>query len=199
MRLISALLFTSISMAAFANFAASDGSKPSAENKAAVESLDRKLSYIQQNGALAHPNSAPTQLTEYEVNAYLASGRVRLPAGVQSLRLRGEPGVITANCRVDFDEFKAGQRSSNPLLSVFSGVHDVVVVAHAHGAGHEGFVHVDSVSLDGVEIPHFALELFVEKYIQPRYPGIGIDSRFALPDKIDTATVGQHQLAVTQK
>jgi len=58
---------------------------------------------------------------------------------------------------------------------------------------------VDSVSLDGVEIPHFALELFVEKYIQPRYPGIGIDSRFALPDKIDTATVGQHQLAVTQK
>ena len=124
---------------------------------------------------------------------------MRLPAGVQSLRLRGEPGLITANCRVDFDEFKAGQRSSNPLLSVFSGVHDVVVVAHAHGAGHEGFVHVDSVSLDGMEIPHFALELFVEKYIQPRYPGIGIDSRFALPDKIDTATVGQHQLAVTQK
>ena len=94
MRLISALLFTSISIAAFANFAASDGSKASAENKAAVESLDRKLSYIQQNGALAHPNSAPTQLTEHEVNAYLASGRVRLPAGVQSLRLRGEPGVM---------------------------------------------------------------------------------------------------------
>ena len=58
---------------------------------------------------------------------------------------------------------------------------------------------MDSVSLDGVEIPHFALELFVEKYIQPRYPGIGIDSRFALPDKIDTATVGQHQLGITQK
>ncbi len=165
----------------------------------AVQSLERKLIHIQQNSALPKPDSTPTQITEAEANAYLASGRVHLPAGVQSVRLQGELGVITANCRVDFDEFKAGQHNSNPLLTIFSGVHDVVVVTHAHGAGHQGFVHVDSVSLDGMEIPHFALELFVEKYIQPRYPGIGIDSRFALPDKIDTATVGRHELSVTQR
>lgn len=166
---------------------------------APVQSLERKLTYIEQNAALARPSQAPTHLTEQEINAYLASGRVQFPAGVQSLQLQGEHGAITAKARVDFDQVKAGQRNGNPLLSVFSGVHDVTVASHAHGTGHQGFVHVDSVALDGIEIPQFALELFVEKYIQPRYPGIGIDSRFTLPDKIDTATVGQHEVIVTQK
>ena len=58
---------------------------------------------------------------------------------------------------------------------------------------------MDSVSLDGVEVPHFVLELFVDQFLTPKYPQIGIDSQFALPDRIDTATVGEHQLAVTQK
>ena len=83
---------------------------------------------------------------------------------------------------------KAGKNSYNPLLSVFSGVHDVVVTAHAYGAKGEGLVHVDSVSLDGVEVPQFVLELFVEKYLKPKYPNIGIDSRFALPARVDAAT-----------
>jgi hypothetical protein len=171
----------------------------SGNNASAVDSMDRKLNYLAQNAALTHPNQAPMVLTEQEINAYLASGRVQLPAGVQSLQLQGEPGVITGKSRVDFDQVRAGHRNANPLLSVFTGVHDVVVVAHAHGAGHQGIVHVDSVSLDGVEIPHFALQLFVEKYIQPRHPQIGIDSRFNLPDKIDTASVGRGEVAVTQK
>jgi hypothetical protein len=168
-------------------------------NTAAADSMEQKISYIEQNAVAARPNPAPTKLTEQEINAYLASGRLQLPTGVQSLQLQGDPGVVTAKSRVDFDQVKAGQRNSNPLLSVFSGVHDVLVIAHAHGVGHQGLVHVDSVSLDGIEIPHFALELFVQKYIQPRYPGIGIDSRFNLPDKIDTAVIGQHEVTVTQK
>jgi hypothetical protein len=106
---------------------------------------------------------------------------------------------VTSTARVDFDQLKTGRNSSNPLLSVFAGVHDVVVVAHAHGIGGHGFVHVDSVSLDGVEIPAFVLQIFVQKYLQPRYPNIGLDSRFALPDRVDTATVGLRTLTITQK
>jgi hypothetical protein len=169
------------------------------QNSAAVASMDRKLQRIEANGASAHPDQTPTEFTEEEVNSYLASGRVQLPSGVQSVNFQGEPGVITANTRVDFDQLKAGKRSSNPLLGVFSGVHDVVVQAHAHGSGGQGIVNVDAVSLDGVEIPRFVLQLFVEKYLQPKYPNIGLDSHFALPDRIDTATVGRHKLAVTQK
>jgi hypothetical protein len=201
MRLFFGVLLGLTSLLCIENLAASASPSQTASmaSSQAVQSLERKLIRIQQNGALPKPDPTPTQITETEANAYLASGRVHFPAGVQSVRLQGEAGVITANCRVDFDEFKAGQHNSNPLLAIFSGVHDVVVVTHAHGASHQGFVHVDSVSLDGMEIPHFALELFVEKYIQPRYPGIGIDSQFALPAKIDTATVGKHELTVTQR
>jgi hypothetical protein len=164
-----------------------------------VAAMERKLKHLEANGRAAHPNQTPTVFTEPEVNAYLASNNVRLPAGVQSVRLEGQTGVITGTAHVDFDRIREGIHSSNPLLSIFRGVHEVVVMTHAHGEGRRGYVHVDSVSLDNIEVPRFVLQLFVEKYLQPKYPQIGLDSQFALPDRIDSATVGQHQLTVTQK
>jgi hypothetical protein len=191
MRHRTSLLLTVVTVA---SAHAASQSRPSVP--AAVE---QKIQHVQQNGALAAPDQTPTTFSQQEINDYVASGAVKLPKGVQSVRFAGEPGVITANARIDFDEFKSGRGSANPLLSVFSGVHDVVVVAHAHGAGHTGYVDIDSVSLDGVDIPRFVLELFVEKYLQPKYPQVGLSSRFALPYKIDTAVVGDNQLTITQK
>ena len=147
----------------------------------------------------AHPDPSPTEFTEQEINAYFASGKVALPAGVRSVVFQGQPGIIVGTSRVDFDQLKAGKNSYNPLLSVFSGVHEVVVTAHAYGANRQGLVHVDSVSLDGVEVPSFVLELFVEKYLKPKYPEIGIDSRFALPARVDAATIGLHRVTIIQK
>lgn len=168
-------------------------------DSSSVTSMERKLEHIQSNGALPHPDQTPTEFTEHEINSYLASGKVKLPVGVRSVHLEGQPQVITGTARVDFDQLKAGRRSSNPLLSVFTGIHDVVVVAHAHGAGGQAFVNVDSVSLDNVDIPRFVLRMFVDKYLQPKYPNIGLDSRFALPNRIDTARVGAQKLTLTQK
>jgi len=172
-----------------------------ATNKAVspLSSARKKIAHLEQNAKLRHPDPAPTTLTEAEINAYLASDEIVMPKGVQSVRLVGKSGTITGNAHVDFDQVRAGIHSSNPLLSVFSGVHDVEVVTHSYGKGGQGFVHVDSVSLDGIEIPNMVLELFVEKYLTPRYPQIGMDSHFALPDRIDSAVVGQHQVVLTQK
>ena len=181
-----------------ATVSAGAGSKPTKPLSDAA-STEQKLRHLDANALLAHPDQTPTTLTEPEANAYLASDQVKLPVGVQSLTLQGEPGIITGIAQVDFDRLREGTRSSNPLLSIFSGVHEVVVVAHAHGAGGKGFVTVDAVSLDGVEIPHLVLELFVDKFLTPKYPQVGIDSQFALPDRIDIATVGLHKLTVTQK
>ena len=122
-----------------------------------------------------------------------------LPQGVKKVMLRGDAGVITAFANIDFDEIRAGQHSSNPLLTLFSGRHDVRVEAKADASNGEGHVHVRDVSLDGVEIPPVALQFFVNKYIAPKYPNIGIDSAFHLRDKVDTATVGYHKLTVTQR
>ena len=196
MKLLPLFLFALLLLSAAVSAGA--GSKP-AKPLSDAASMEQKLRHLDTNGGLAHPDQTPTTLTEPEANAYLASDKVKLPVGVQSLKLQGEPGIITGNAQVDFDRIREGIRSSNPLLSIFSGVHEVVVVAHAYGAGRQGYVHVDSVSLDGVEIPHIVLELFVEKFLTPKYPQIGLDSQFALPDRIDIATVGLHKITLTQK
>jgi len=173
-------------------------SKPTS-NSSQVASVERKLQHLQSNGAQAHPDPAPTEFAEQEINAYFASGDIQLHVGVQSVVFQEQPEVVVATSRVDFDRIKAGKNSYNPLLSVFSGLHDVVVTAHAYGAHGQGLVHVDSVSIDGVEVPRFVLELFAEKYLKPKYPNIGIDSRFALPARVDAATVGLHRVTLTQK
>lgn len=172
-----------------------------ANNKTSPDlaSVNRKIAHLEANGRATHPNPAPTVLSEAEINAYLASDEVQFPAGVKSVHLTGSQGTISGTAKVDFDQVRAGIHSSNPLLSIFSGVHDVNAEAHAYGRGGQGYVHVDSVSLDGIEVPNFVLELFVEKYITPRNPNIGIDSRFKLPDRIDSAVVGQHQVTLVQK
>jgi hypothetical protein len=171
----------------------------SAPNSARVASVESKLQHLQSNAAEPHPDPAPTEFTEQEINAYFASGNVELPAGVRSVVFQEQPGVVMATSRVDFDQLKAGKNSYNPMLSIFSGLHDVVATAQAQGAGGQGVVHMDSVYLDGVEIPNFVLELFVQKYLKPRYPNLGLDSRFALPARVDAATVGLHKVTVTQK
>ena len=100
---------------------------------------------------------------------------------------------------MNFDQITQGSRSMNPLLMLFSGVHDVQVASHAHGERGMGYVHVDHVAIDGVEVPQIALQFFLDRYIKPKHPEIGIDSRFKMPDRIDTAVVGQLRVTVVQK
>jgi hypothetical protein len=164
-----------------------------------ADSMQTKLNHIRENGDRPNPDQTPTVLTEEEVNDYLASGRVTLPQGVKKIRMEGRTGVVTAFLTVNFDEIRAGQSSSNPLLSVFSGQHDVRVEGDAAASGGQGTVHVREVSIDGFTVPRMALEFFVSKYITPKYPDIGLDSKFKLPNKVDTATVGYHKVTITQK
>jgi hypothetical protein len=110
----------------------------SVPNPARVASFERKLQHLQSNGAQPHPDPSPMELSEQEINAYFASGNVDLPAGVRSVVFQEQPGMIIGTARVDFDQLKAGKNSYNPLLSIFSGLHDVVVTSHAYGAKGQG-------------------------------------------------------------
>jgi hypothetical protein len=169
------------------------------QTQSPASSVQAKFQHIQQNAKLAHPDQNPTVLTENEVNAYLASGSAHLPEGVKSVRFHGKPGVIESFTRVDFDQITASRRSSNPMLRLFTGRHDVHVVARAKGAGGMGEAHVESVEIDGVPVPRAALQFFVQRYITPKYPRVGLDTTFNLPYKIDLAIVGSQKLTLTQK
>jgi hypothetical protein len=163
-------------------------------------SMQTKLDAIERNGESQSPRAMTTQFSENEVNAYLNSGAVKIPAGVHNLRLVGDEGVVVGTARADFDEIKAGRRGSfNPLLALFSGTHDIQVSAHAVGHNRTGVVDVDSVEIDGTAVPRVAIDLFADHYLKPKYPGIGTHSTFQLPDQIDSATVGAHTLTVVQK
>lgn len=165
-----------------------------------AESLQRKLSHIQENAQLAHPDQAPTVMTEDEINDYIGAGRANLPQGVRNVTLQGQSGGVTALASIDFDEIRTGQHPfSNPLLAIFSGTRNVRVEADASGAGGQGRVHVRSVTLDGIDVPRMALEFFLSRYITPKYPDVGMDSNFRLRDRIDIATIGYHKLTVAQK
>jgi hypothetical protein len=179
------------------SFATQEPSTPARHRLA--DSLQGKLDHIRANGEKAHPDQTPTLMTEDEINDYLASGRVKLPQGVKKVTLEGHSGMITGLATIDFDEIRAGQHSSNPLLSLFNGTHNVRVEADAAGANSTAKVHVRNVSIDGIDVPRIALEYFINKYIAPKYPNIGIDSTFALTNKIDIAIIGYHKLTVTQK
>ena len=175
------------------------GSATQAMYDAKTRSTQKKFDYIRQNGSKTKPDPAPTVLSESEVNAWLTSGNAELPKGVKRLQFSSEPNIIHATATVDFDQITAGKSSSNPLLNLFSGTHEVKATADAAGSGRQGHVHINSVSIDGVSVPKMALSFFADKYITPKYPNLGVDSTFALPYRIDTAIVGDHQLTVFQK
>ena len=165
----------------------------------ATASAGAKFRRIEENARRDPPDQTPTVLTEREINAYLNSGDVQLPVGVRSARFTGQNGVVNATARVDFDAITGHSKSSNPLLSLFSGNHDVHALAHASGSGGKGRVQIDSIDIDGVTVPRIALQFFLDHYIRPQHPEVGLDSVFALPARIDTATVGDRQLTLTQK
>ncbi|HYG98910.1 MAG TPA: hypothetical protein VD837_07250 [Terriglobales bacterium] len=174
-------------------------SSAQAFDRAAADSAHRKFQKIQANAQKSAPDQRPTTFTEREINAYIASPHVRLPRGVQRVRFTGNSGVITTDATVNFDQVTEGARSNNPLLALFSGTHQVQVVSHASASGGQAQIQIDKVLINGVQVPRMALEFFINKYIKPKYPELGLDSRINLPERIDTATVGNHVLAVTQK
>jgi len=164
-----------------------------------ADSLQAKLDHIRANGQKPQPDQTPTVMTEEEINDYFAAGRVKLPQGVKKVTFEGHSGMVTGHATIDFDEIRAGQRSPNPLLSLFNGTHNVAVEADAAGANGTAKIHVRSVSMDGITVPRMALEYFISKYITPKYPNIGIDSTFTLTSRIDIAIIGYHKVTLTQK
>ena len=204
--ILPGLVFALITLAPLNGFSqtAASSSNPSASTHrvssattAASSRFQQKLDWLQKNGQQAHPDQRPTTFTQDELNAYVAAGPVKLPEGVENLVFALAPGAVSANMQVDFDVLAA--RSSNPLLSLFSGTHQVLVKAHGAGSGGVARAHIDSVALDGSAIPRFILQMFVEKMLQPKYSQASLDPVIKLPEKIDLLELGTKQATVTQK
>jgi hypothetical protein len=168
-------------------------------HSANYRSLAQKLAYLKLNAAKPHPDPKPVVLTEPEVNAYFSEGGVKLPPGVSEVRLTSRPGIIDGHAHVDFEEIMRGRNKNNPLYDLFSGSHDIHVVADGTGANGIASIKVQTVELDNVAVPQWALEFFVQRYITPKYPNVGMTSTFKMPLRIQTATVDAGKVILEQK
>ena len=170
-----------------------------AKQTADFRSMEREIAYLKQNAAKAHPDPKPTEITEAEANAYFNEGGVKLPKGVSNVRLTSRSGQIDGHAQVDFEQVMQGRGSNNPLYSMFSGHHDVHAVADADGKNGIGTIRIQSIELDGAQIPQWALEWFVQRYITPRYPNVAMTSAFKLPLRIDSAAVESGKVILVQR
>ena len=179
-------------LATFALFA------QAARHTPAYTSMEKKIAILE-----AGPNGASQTVTlrQDELNAFLNEGGVQLPKGLSNPKFDLRPGTVHATSEVDFDQLAEGHGGGgNPIFSaLFSGTHDVEAEAQASGANGEGTVTIQSVKLDGVQVPKSALEYLIQHYVKPKYPQAGMTSTFELPAKIDTATVQQGQVELVQK
>lgn len=169
------------------------------QHSAAYGSMQQKIAHLEQNAAKPHPDQQPTEITEAEANAYFNEGGVKLPKGVSQVHLTAKPAVLEGTAKVNFDEITQKARSSNPLLSLFTGIHDVRVIAQAGGANGTGSIKVQTVYLDNIEVPQIALQFFADRYLKPKYPNVGMDTTFKLPLKIDSAIVDTGRARLVQK
>ncbi len=182
-----------------ASFWPSFGQGGAANTSADFRAMEQKIGYLKRNAAKPHPDPKPTDLTESEANAYFNQGGVKLPKGVSNVRLAALPGQIDGRAQIDFEEIMQGRGAGNPLYNLFSGQHEVHATSDASGSHGMGTIHIKSVELDGVQIPQFALEWFVQHYLTPKYKNVGMTSTFKLPLHIDSAVVETGKVRLVQR
>ncbi len=171
-----------------------------ARHTPAFLSMDKKIGQLETNASEPPAQPQTTTITQDELNAYLTEGGVQIPKGLSNVKITMRPGVVHASSQVDFDQLSEEHGGGNPIFSaLFSGAHDVDADGQASGSGGEGTVTIQSVRLDGVEIPKSALQYLIQHYVKPKYPQAGMTSRFALPAGIDSAVVQQAQVELVQK
>ena len=166
----------------------------------AADSFQKKVDFIKANAAKPQPSPTPTVFSQEEINAYFSERRLKMPDGVQKVIFGLQADQVTALTRVDFEQLRKSRPSMNPLLAIFDGVHDCQVVAHAESAGPGRVrVRVESVNIDGMNVPRMALQMFVDHYVKPKYPNVDLDAEYKLPTRIDTATIQTQEGVIVQK
>ncbi|HUS18534.1 MAG TPA: hypothetical protein VMZ25_02695 [Terriglobales bacterium] len=201
-KLATNLLFTAALVLWLGNLANVNASVPAAfsDQTQLADAMHKKIDSIKENGAKARPAKKSTVFTQEEVNAYFAERRVKMPEGVRSVTFDLSPNSVHAKARIDFDDITRARRTSNPLMYLFTGIHNVDVVAQTGSAG-PGMVHVtvESVVIDGVTVPRMALNFFIDRFVSPKYPSVDLDQDYRLPAKMDAVVIGQRKGTVTQK
>jgi len=197
---MQAFVKRAISLAALLCLAAPLGAAPAKSQKQLADSMEKKIAAVRENGARERPKGQTTVFAQDEINAYFAERRLPMPEGVRSVTFDLTPGKVFSRARIDFDEITRERRNRNPLMHLFTGTHNVEVAARATSAGPGRVrVNVESVAIGGVTVPRMALQFFIERFVNPKYPNVRLDGEYTLPSRMDSVTIETRKGTVLQK
>ena len=166
--------------------APSEASGPaSAPNRTAAQAFAKKL------GAIALPPAGSAggqaEFTEAEIDAFLQREiSQHYPQGVQRIHFRFQRDRLSARALVDFNEMQADSAGSGKSLvwALLQGEHWVEVSGKLTGRNGVGRYDILGIRIDEQEIPKVLIDLLLDHYVLPKYPGAGPNTDFDLPFNI---------------
>ncbi|OFV95200.1 MAG: hypothetical protein A3F68_02460 [Acidobacteria bacterium RIFCSPLOWO2_12_FULL_54_10] len=166
-------------------------------SQAAAQSAASKFQLIQNNTA-SSPQFQTIRVAEDEVNSYLHFQLTSAyPPGVSKIRMQFSNGRPVGFARVDFDQLMNSMKDPPNLIIryLLAGVHSVA--AEGAFASNQGVARfqLEQVTLDGVELPDFAIQYLMDRYVRKRYPNADISKPFQLPFSLKKVIVEDREVA----
>ncbi len=166
--------------------APSEASGPaSAADRTAAQAFVKKLAAI----ALPPAGSAGGQaeFTEAEIDAFLEHEiSQHYPQGVRRIHFRFLQDQLSARALVDFNEMQADSAAARKSLvwALLQGEHWVEVSGKLTGENGLGRYDILGIRIDDQEVPRVLIDLLLDHYVLPKYPGAGPNTDFDLPFNI---------------
>ena len=168
--------------------APSEASGPaSAANRTAARAFAKKLAAI----ALPPAGSGEGQaeFTEAEIDAFLQHEiSQHYPQGVRQIQFRFQQNQLSARALVDFDAMQADSAASRKSLvwALLHGERWVEVSGKLTGENGLGRYDILGIRIGDQEIPRVLIDLLLDHYVLPKYPGAGPNTDFDLPFNIQS-------------
>ncbi len=164
----------------------------------------QKVAAIVDAGSRSARDIRRTNVTENEVNAYLAYDvKDQIPAGVvnPTVTILGT-GRVSGRAIVDLDAVRKQQNPTSLLdpTSYLTGHVPVTATGVLQTSNGVGRFQLESATIGGVPVPKLLLQQIVSYYSRsPDKPGgIGLDDAFALPARIREIQVERGQAIIVQ-
>ncbi len=177
-------------------------------SEAAATQMEQKLARLLEHAGNAEHaagnagSPAPTVLSEDEINSYFQYKLgTRTPKGVSEIQLDLHPDRPSGAAMVDFEQVKAASKKPvNPLLDhLLTGRKPISVAGRFTSSGGSGLFHLEQVSIGGLTLKGYLLDLVVRSFVLPRYPQVAIGRPFELPANIEQITVEEGRARIVQR
>ena len=162
-----------------------------ASGPASPTSRTQARAFAEKLAAIALPPPGSTggqaEFSEAEIDAFLQHEiSQHYPQGVTRIHFRFQKNRLSARALVDFNEMQADSAAARKSLvwALLHGERWVEVSGKLKGENGLGRYDILGIRIDDQEIPRVLIDLLLDHYVLPKYPGAGPNTDFDLPFNI---------------